>query len=1260
MTEWQGAKHKRSGLIGTTTMTQPTRVVRRRLDSTNECQGAIGPWPQQGASCFRWLRDNSQTPLQNVLSHVKSALLYLCVIAVSAGISFAQQAGVSGFVRDPSGAVVPKANVTILKPDTATRLAMSSNEAGFYEFSSLQPGSYELNVDKAGFRSLVRKDLILHIGDRVQIDLTLSIGDFKETVTVVGGAELLNTSDASVSTVVERQTVEQMPLNGRSFQSLLNLMPGVNPINPGAATGQNAQGQFTVDGQRADANYFIVDGVGANTGVGSGRFLGQGGTGSLPGTTAFGGFNGLVSVDALQEFRITTSTFAPEYGRTPGGQILLVTRSGTNAWHGDLFDYFRNTALDANDWFLNRAGLPRGTVHQNDFGGVLGGPIVKDKLFFFLSYEGLRLTNPQAGTSYTFTKDARVLAQQAVNSMNPSYSGYMAQILNAYPLPSHDPSIGDGSTCTSASTCIAPFTKAFPNVSQLDSGSARFDYALNSGTTLFGRYVHSPSSTTAYGSLGSINNTGITLGTDSGTLGLTRTISPTMNNDLRANYTHNGLRESLTAPGFSGTLASLFPAGFAQPPAGLSPNDMLLSFSFLGLGVPDLNIGPAAAHNRQSQFDLVDTLGIVKGSHTLKFGADLRVNDPAVNNAPYNFSAWFYSPLSTPFCLPAGPGPGGPGSGPVGPGSGPGAPLPQFICGKGGSTTVTRNTEQAFRFFNWSLFAQDTWKVTPRLTLTYGLRYEIDPAPHSLNGKPFFSLTNFDPVQCTTTPQFVQGSTICNVGVAPLGTAPYATRWGNLAPRIGVAYQASRNPNWGTVLRAGFGLFYDTANDASSGALGPFSPATGYNPAAASFLPNIPCPSSAVLPPGVTSSGGQYVQFPIANSGCVTPPAIQTIIGPNNPYTIAAQAVAPNLKLPDTYEFNASLQQALGHRQSLTVSYVGARAHDLIGAIPVFGVAKLGAPPVTVPLSPTFPTSLVVYGNYASSNYNALQVYFQRQFYHGLGANASYTWAHSLDDASNFNAGAVYPFSVNYSSSDFDIRQTFAASVVYDAPTPFKRNNLARAVLGHWSFDPIYHYQTAPPINAVAVLNSSPALGFTFTQRPDIIPGVPIYVYGAQCAAEYGSCPGGFGINNAPMGSPLGATPAQASSAGCGPNDTVGAFCRGGTGITPGASSGAGEGNVGRNFLRGFPLRQLDIDVHRDFAAGDRVRIRFEADIFNVFNQTNFASPSAVLTDNHFGTSPSMMNAGFGSGNSSTGGGYNSAYTMGGPRAVQLAIKILF
>jgi hypothetical protein len=1137
--------------------------------------------------------------------------------------------------------------VTIVRTDTETLLETSSSEAGGYEFPSLHPGSYEIRVEKAGFQPFVRGKLILHVGDRVQVDLTLTIGDSKETVTVDSGQEALNTVDGSVSTVIDRQTVENMPLNGRSFQSLLNLTPGVNPINPMSLTPGNVQktrGQFTVNGQRSDANYFMVDGVSANSGVNAGGLLGQAGTGSLPGTTALGGFNGLVSVDALQEFRIATSSFAPENGRTPGGQVLLLTRSGSNAFHGDVFNYFRNTALDANDWFLNRAGLHRGAVHQNDFGGVLGGRVIKDKLFFFLSYEGLRLTNVQPGTSYTFTRDARYLAAHSANGSGSAYSGYMAQILNAYPLPARDPSAGDGSTCISPETCIAPFTAAFPNHSRMDSGSARIDYTVNSRLSLFARYVQSPSAAIANGSLASINQTDISQQSKSGTLGLIHIISPTINNDLRFNYSRAALRESLTAPSFTGNLASLFPYGFSQP-AGYSFDDMLLSFNFLGLGIPSLNIGRAASNNKQAQFNLVDTLGVTRGAHMLKFGLDIRQTDPTVSKAPYALQVNFYSALAPASCssgpLPV---PGGPPPPP---------PLPQFLCGKAANTVIQNNSRQDFRFRNWSLFAQDTWKITSRLTLTYGARYEINPPPSSRNGKPLFSLSNWDPVQCTTTPTYVAGSNVCNVGMKPLGTPPYRTSWGNVAPRIGAAYQMSRSAKWGSVVRAGFGIFYDTGNDAASAALGPFTPGL------AGLIPGSPCTSSGKSEGGGMTTGGQYIQFPVSNPACITPPAVQTNIGPGSPYLSVAQAVAPDLKLPYAYEYNVSIQQALGDRQSLTVSYVGATGKRLIGAVATVATAQLQSG-VTVPISPTFSTFLVVYGNYANSDYHALQAHFQRQFYRGIGATASYTWGHSLDDASNFNAGPIFPFTLNRSSSDFDIRQTFAASLVLDAPTLWKSNKVASAILGHWSFAPIYHFQTAPPINPVALMSASADETFTLTTRPNIIAGVPLYVYGKDCAAEYGgNCPGGRGLNNAPIGAPNGATLAQALAAGCVEDTVRGALCRQANVITPGANF-HGQGNLGRNSLRGFHLQQLDLDVHRDFTLGERTRLRFEGDLFNVFNHPNFASPSAVLTDANFGSSQSMMNSSFGSGNAGTGGGYNSLYTMGGPRAVQLAVKVIF
>jgi len=232
---------------------------------------------------------------------------------------------------------------------------------------------------------------------------------------VQGSAPLLNTSDASVSTLIGKRFVENMPLNGRSFSSLIDL----------ALANYYEQGQFSVNGQRPDANYYMVDGVSANLGnVGSGGNLAQSGAGQLPVTSAFGGTSNLVSLDALQEFRIQTSTFAPEYGRTPGAQISVVTESGTNRFHGTAFEYFRNDVLDATDWFANANGLRKSALRQNDFGGVLGGPIMKDKLFFFGSYEGLRVRQPLVAETYV---PALTSIQSAPGAVQP--------LLNAFPRP---------------------------------------------------------------------------------------------------------------------------------------------------------------------------------------------------------------------------------------------------------------------------------------------------------------------------------------------------------------------------------------------------------------------------------------------------------------------------------------------------------------------------------------------------------------------------------------------------------------------------------------------------------------------------------------------------------------------------------------------------------------------------------------------------------------------------------------------------------
>src|SRR6266567_1092797 len=257
-----------------------------------------------------------------------------------------------------------------------------TNNSGEYYLANLPPSAYRIEVEKSGFKKLIKPDVILHVQDALAIDFEMTLGAASESITVEAGAPLLNTSDATVSTLIDNRFVENMPLNGRSFSALIDLTPGVVLV----PNNFFEEGQFSVNGQRPDANYFTVDGVSANLGTPVSSF-GQGGTGQLPATSAVGGMSNLVSLDALQEFRIQTSTFAPEFGRTPGAQVAVITRSGTNAFHGTAFEYLRNNVLDANNWFANHKALKKPELRQNDFGGVLGGPIIRDRLFFFGSYE---------------------------------------------------------------------------------------------------------------------------------------------------------------------------------------------------------------------------------------------------------------------------------------------------------------------------------------------------------------------------------------------------------------------------------------------------------------------------------------------------------------------------------------------------------------------------------------------------------------------------------------------------------------------------------------------------------------------------------------------------------------------------------------------------------------------------------------------------------------------------------------------------------
>jgi hypothetical protein len=1071
---------------------------------------------------------------------VRKRCLLLLFFSLVANFTWAQSetATVSGQVVDPSGLNITAAQVKLVDIDRDTSVTTTTNNTGLYTFPSVKPGRYRMEVISVGFKVVNVTGVTINVQDHLEQNFKLVVGSISESMTVTADAYNVNTTDATVSTVVDRNFAENLPMNGRSFQTLIQLTPGVVVT----ATNTNDSGQFSVNGQRAASNYWMVDGVSANIGIGV-DFSGSAGNGLGGSVGAFsvaGGTNSLVSVDALQEFRIQTSTYAPEFGRTPGGQISIVTRSGANQFHGTLFDYFRNDTLDANDWFADRDRLPKPEERQNDFGGTLGGPILRDRTFFFLSYEGLRLRLPQVAQVGVPDLMSR---QNAVSAVQP--------YLNAFPLPT--PGAPDNT-----GTGIAQLMASFSDRSTLDAGSVRIDHKLSDKLSIFGRYNYSPSDIIQRGasstSLNTVNPIDIT--TQTATAGATWEISPVASNDFRFNYSRAVASGSNYIDDFGGgiPLTSLpFPSSF-------SPQNGLFYFQILS--IPLYQAGDQGK-NTQRQINLVDSLSIQKGPHGVKIGVDFRRLSPIHNPPRYKQEPIFLD-------------------------------VPSAETGSLFESVVFSDLDSTLLLRNLGIYAQDTWRVVPRLTATYGVRWDVDFVPQSINGPDFPAATNFSLTNLST------------LALAPAGTHPYNTTYGNVAPRLGLAYQVSQKGGWETVLRGGFGVFYDLATSETGNNIGVGSYPFGSLVLQCCLTGTFPLSAAATLP------------APIA------PPSA------SNPGTL--DLFDPHLKLPYTLQWNVAIEQGLGPKQSISTSYVGAAGRRLLQSALLFS-----------PTPALSEAQLVV--NAGTSDYDALQAQFQRRLSHGLQGLVSYTWSHSIDTGSAGSDAVVsnvfVPSSLsaaNRGPSDFDIRHTLSAGVTYNIPT-LKLNGLTDAALGGWSLENIIQVRSAPPVDVSYVPDNDTFQGGVYGDvRPDLVRGQPLYIYGAQCASTFRatgdlepgeSCPGSRGLNP--------------------------------SAFAPPTAFPSGQGTLPRNALRGFGAGQWDFAVHRQFKFRESLKLEFRGEMFNVLNHPNFAPPLGGFgLGSGFGLSTQMLGRSFGGFGSSGAGGFSSLYQVGGPRSIQLALKLTF
>jgi hypothetical protein len=1124
-------------------------------------------------------------------------LVFACCVEARAQSDSAE---ISGRVTDPTGALVRGADVELRDIARGTVEKTQTNRDGIYIFPFVLPGRYSVSVGALGFKSLDLVSLTANAQDHIQQNFRLPVGAPSESVTVTSDAKV--DLDTAVSTTVDHNFIENMPLNGQSIQQLIAITPGVQRTS--------GAGQFSFNGVRDNQNYITVDGVSANTGttpVTGG--LGQQGAGQVGGYSALLTSSSLASLGDIQEIKIQSSSYTAEFGRGAGGQISLTTQTGSNVLHGGLFEYLRNTDFDAYNSYTkfqyaqllssnsSQTPLVKPVEHQNDFGGTLGGPIVIPHLydghsrsFFFFSTEALILKQPVSFAMNVPGPCARMNSCTTTGipstpsnpqPLSPPIAAGLLPYLLLAPPANYIPT-------TITYSNIPQYLGTYSNPSSAYATSLRLTHQLTSKVSAFVRASYSPSGLEAR----QANNiTDTKFNQKSYTLGVNALLASGLSDELRVNYTRNSGSNVYSLDSYGGgtapsaaMLAQMFPAQYGSSPL----SDSFIFGETLGAQWGDYSFQDGTTvQNTQRQVNLADNLSWSMGRHSFKFGGDWRRLTPIA--APFHYAQDInYSNLI---------GYSIPGS----------ASITGLVSGIPDSGYALSQDKVVVLINNLSLFAQDSWRVSSRLTLNYGVRWDINPAPRGDGSQQLYGVLNVvNPATAT---------------LAPGGTQLFPTDYKAFQPRAGLSYELRGKANWETLLRAGFGLYYDTnANTATN--------ATSYYPHQRSAnLFGVPWPTTALPPP----PGVSY-----------TPPYTgQNILG-----------FEPGFTVPRTWEWSLSLQQGLGRNQSVQVSFVGSAGRDLARFSAYSGNA----------FSNRF-LNMAVYSSLDYSNYDSLQVAYKRNLYKGLQVLANYTWAKSLDTTTNETSSAPNPIELNvnadYGLSVFDVRHNLNASVAYDFPTIRHAWAPVRYALKGWSVDEIFLVHSGNPLTA----SFSEAVGnyTTTTYRPNIVKGQPLWVSTPNSNLTFPSCVYQGNVINSSAGQPV--FP-QVTFGHKALNPLAFDTCFAAGAITP------VQGNEPRGYITGLAVRNLDATVRREFAIHGATHLQFRVDAFNVLNQTLYQAPNTILGSyitptmyqeqsgsSQYGKSVNTLNGSNTAGSNSIGGGY---YGIGRSRSLQLALKLKF
>jgi carboxypeptidase family protein len=1120
----------------------------------------------------------------SIRSWMQASILLLS-IGLLVGVHAQSSTGgnITGTVRDPQGAAVPKVEVTITEEKTGATRTVTANEDGFYNAPALPAGVYTISTSPAGFKKTVTTGVELHVSENKTVNLDLQVGQVTETVTVTSEAAPVELRSGEVSSLVSEKQVTELPLNGRNYAQLALMVPGVSPVTGTTntfttrGTGLNAGVDMSVNGNQSNSNLWTVDGVN-NMDVGSNRTL-------------------LVfpSVDAIQEFRVERNSFSAEFGQAQGAVVNLITKGGSNDFHGTAFEFYRHDSLNANNFFLNRAGQPKPKLKYNNFGGNFSGPIVKNRVFFFWSEEWRRERRGQVLSSRVPTAAEKTGDFSGPLTGNlPHFPGGVCNdddtsgcfpnnripanllspaglaLMNLFPDPT-GPGIGDWATSQ-----IQPIDTRQDLI--------RGDITITDKMNLMVRYINE--NWTHLGASGNFWGDAPypTISSDwsqpshSFAVKLANTFSSNMVNEFQFSIAGNDIiiTTSPETQALEDEISAVFPTVFPQ------------GDGRVGGAVPSLFWGAggyaniwhqAPWANREDLYIWKDDFSLVKGNHDWKFGALFSHNikdEPAVGAGGGNQQITIQGcGEQTGHCI---------------------ADLLLRDTVLLNYTEIATNEVAEGRWRDFEFYVNDTWKLHPRVTLTAGLRYSVfTPAWEVENRISNFIPSLYDEVDFNT--GIVTAEEGIQLGFTRSLVHTYKKGW---QPRVGLAWDIYGTGK--TALRAGFGRYMSRSNVIED---------------LLRLTSNPPWTTTVSAGSGWNGAGVTLANCPTCRSlDTINPGLINNVAGVNR--NTNYNAVDPNFRPPESYQWNLTVSHELLKNTVLEASYIGnhglhiwrrnVNRNDIAPDQPCVGdacdgtgdPARLQIARAALGLSPPIPPNsaftdrqaeliadnrpfqnvgnIVTDESNGNSSYHALQLWLNRRFSDRLAFQASYTWGHTISDVAltsfTNTTSDPYNFNSDRGNADLDRRHSFVGNMVYELPSFQSWGKAAEFALGRWQLNGIASYYGATPLDVQTFVNTL-GMATGVGQRPNYT-GQPLYLDTGDPIRH---------LNPAAFSTPA-----------------------------------AGQlGNLGRGVVRGKSITNIDFSMAKNWRFKERYGFQFRAEFFNVFNHPNFNNFDLDLRNGSFG-----------------------------------------